>query len=161
HRRDGEVGGGLRLTPAGVWTEGDREHDEQRSDSSGERQRAQPVNTASASACRREMRESQRHNGDGDDANRDVDIEDPLPTAIVRDIAADRRADNAGQTKDRAEKTLPAPALGRRQQVADDGKGIGGDHTGANTLEGAEEDQLRHASGQASDLNAKEVKWVG
>src|SRR5262245_13702387 len=107
------------------------------------------------------MRESQRHNGDGDDANGDVDVEDPLPTDVVRDIAADRRTDDAGQTKDRAEKPLPASALGRGQQVTDDGKGVGGDHSGADTLESAEKDQLRHACGQASDLNAKEVKRVG
>src|SRR5262249_11970272 len=107
------------------------------------------------------MRESQRHNGDGEDANGDVDVEDPLPTDSVGDIAADRRTDDAGQTKDRTEKTLPAPAIGGGQQVADDGEGGGGDRTSAETLEGAEEDQPRHPGGQAGDLNAKKVKRVG
>ena len=46
-----------------------------------------------------------------DDADRDVDVEDPVPAEVLGQEAADERADDEGDAEDRPEQALVLAAL--------------------------------------------------
>ena len=86
--------------------------------------------------------ESDQHQGD--QPERQVDVEDPSPTEVVRDEAADQRSDDTPQSKDAHDQAHPAPTFAGRKDVAD-----GGDaqrHQRASTDAGQRSggDQLAH-----------------
>src|SRR6202022_942716 len=58
------------------------------------------------------------HEKDRDDANRQVDVEDPAPAPGVRDVTAGRRTDDRSQAEHATEQPGKTGALGRRKQVA-------------------------------------------
>jgi hypothetical protein len=71
--------------------------------------------------------------------------------------AADQRAGDAADGEDAGEQPLVAPALPRRDQIADDGLGQGHQPPGAEPLQGPEADELQHGAGQAAqDRGQKE-----
>ena len=55
-----------------------------------------------------------------DQADRQVDVEDPAPAQVVGQVAAQQRPDDAGQAEDAAEDALDAAALGGREDLRDD-----------------------------------------
>ena len=90
-------------------------------------------------AARRVRRQ---HGGDHDqreDAGRQVDVEDPAPAQVVDEESADQRADDGGDAEHRAEEALIAPALARRDQVADHGDGDDDQSAAADPFQRAEQ----------------------
>ena len=78
------------------------------------------------------------------DTERQVQVEDPAPRQRVGDIAADERAGNRRDAPDAAEQRLGACALFERVQLADDRHAERDDGAGAQSLDRAKDDQLRH-----------------
>ena len=73
------------------------------------------------------------------EADRDVEPEDPLPGDALDDRAADQRAERDGQAADPAPCSEREPALLRRCRVAEDRQRKGHDDRSPETLEGAGE----------------------
>src|SRR5215208_6950899 len=98
---------------------------------------------AHALAARRERGGEHR---EGEHAEREVDVEDPAPRQVRREVAAEERAGDARDAEHGAEDPLVASPLARRDDVAD--HGLGGDHQSAATesLDRAEGDELRHVA---------------
>ena len=80
----------------------------------------------------------------GDDADRHVDVEDPAPRQVVDEEAPDERPDDRGDAEDSAEQSLVAAAVARWDDVADDRDRDDDEPSGAEALQGPEDDQLRH-----------------
>src|SRR5687768_10314314 len=92
-----------------------------------------------------------REHDEREDAEREVDVEDPAPGELRREVAAEQRAGDAGDAEDGAEDPLVAPAVARRDDVADDG--LRGDHepATAEALHGTEDDELQHRAAHAAE----------
>src|SRR5207302_232979 len=93
---------------------------------------------------RADVREGEPEHGERDQADRQVDVEDPAPTEVVGEIAAEERPDDAGKTEDAAENALDAAAFGWRENLRNDGEDGRRQHATGQTLQAAEDDQLRH-----------------
>src|SRR4029077_10492313 len=87
------------------------------------------------------------HDQYGDDADRDVDLEDPAPAPVVGDEPAGGGADDRAEAEDAAKQALHAAAAFGREQVADDCENRGEQHAAEDALDAAEHDQLRHVLG--------------
>ena len=74
-----------------------------------------------------------------DDADRQVDEEDPVPADLVGQEAAQRGADEGRDAEHGAEQALVLAALLGREEVADDGQRDREDGAGAEALDAAEE----------------------
>ena len=85
----------------------------------------------------------------GNDADREVDVENPPPGQVVHEEAADQRAEHAGDPERGAEDPLITAALARRDDVTDDGLRAHDQAAAAQSLDGAERDQLDHRVRQA------------
>ena len=88
-------------------------------------------------------RQAQVQAGEGGDADRQVDEEDPAPAGVVDEHAADERADDGGHGEGRRDVALVAPALARRDEVADGGHRQRHEPAGGRALDGAQDDELR------------------
>ena len=62
-------------------------------------------------------RDLDRHHGEGDDTDRDVDVEDPPPGQLLDEDAAEQRPDNAGHAEHRPEQALIAATFTGRDDV--------------------------------------------
>ena len=89
-----------------------------------------------------------------DDAQRDVDEEDPAPGELVDEEAAEQRPDDAGDGEDGAEVALVLAAVDRRDDVADDDEGEGHEPAAAEALDRPGADQLPHLLGEAGQQRA-------
>src|SRR6185436_5720930 len=80
-----------------------------------------------------------------DDAERQVDVEDPSPREMRREVTADERPGYAGESEDCSKNSLISSAVPRRNDITDDC--LRGDHesAAAESLHCAEHDQLRKA----------------
>ncbi len=99
-------------------------------------------------------RHRQRDDDQRETADREVDEEDPAPARVVDDEAADRRPDDRRRSEDRADQALPAAAVARRHDVADHGQREREEPAGADSLNRAEDDQLRHRRREAAERRA-------
>ena len=99
-------------------------------------------------------RQRYRRQDEGRDADRQVDVEDPAPAEVVRDVAAQRGADDRGQPEDRHQQADPLAAFLGREEVADDRLVDRHHRAAAETLEGAIEDELGHGVGLAAEGRA-------
>ena len=79
-----------------------------------------------------------------DEAERQVDVEDPPPREVVDEEAAEQRAGDDGDAEHAAEQALVAAAVARRDEVADDGHRHDDQTAAAEPLDCSERDQLRH-----------------
>ena len=79
-----------------------------------------------------------------DQADGDVDEEDPMPRPRVGDDSADRWPDQGGKAEDGTEQAQILAAFGRRIKVRDDGQRYREYGTAAQALEPSEQDQLPH-----------------
>ena len=77
-------------------------------------------------------------------AERQVDPEDQRPVQMLGEHAAEHRAGDRGGGEHRAEIALVAPALARRDGVADDGLRQRDQSAAAEALQRARRDQRRH-----------------
>ena len=99
---------------------------------------------------------AQHHGDDGerDDPERQVDVEDPAPAGVVDDEPADQRARDAGEAEHRAEVARVAAPLPRGDDIGDDR--LRADHQPAATdaLQGPERDELPHVLRQPAQGRA-------
>ena len=89
-----------------------------------------------------------RDDGERDGADREVDVEDPVPGELLDEEAAEQRTDDARHTEHRPEESLVATALTGRDDVSDDRLGTDHQPTASETLNGPEGDQLGHAAAE-------------
>ena len=88
------------------------------------------------------IRKRDRGHDQRDDADRDVDEEDPAPAGAVGEEATEHRAEHARRTEHRTEVAAVATALTRRDDVAHGRERQREQAAAAETLDGAEGDQL-------------------
>ena len=88
--------------------------------------------------------EGGRDHGQREEAERQVDVEDPAPREVVDEEAAEQRAGDDRDAEDAAEEALVAAAVARRDEVADDGHRDDDQAAAAEPLDRPERDQLRH-----------------
>ena len=88
-----------------------------------------------------------RHDRERDGADRNVDVEDPVPGELVDEDAAKQRSDDARHPEHGPEQPLVATALARRHDVSDDRLRTDHQPAATETLNGPERDQLGHACG--------------
>ena len=80
---------------------------------------------------------------------------------MIDEEAADQRADDGGNPEHRAEEALIAPALARRNEVADHGDGDDDQSAAAGAFERAKHDQLQHVLRDAAEGGAHEKHGDG
>ena len=100
--------------------------------------------------------EGTRDHGQRDQAEREVDVEDPPPGEVVDEETAQQRACDDRDPEDGAEEPLVAAAVARRDEIADDGHREHEQPAAAEALHGAEGDQLRHGLRQTAQRRAGE-----
>ena len=93
---------------------------------------------------------------EGNDPERQVDEEDPVPADRVGQEAAQRRTDDRREREDPTEQPLVLAPLARAEEVADDGERDREDRAGAEALDAAEQDELPHLLAQAAQQRAGE-----
>src|SRR5205085_10040039 len=93
-----------------------------------------------------------------DDADREVDIEDPVPADVVSQEATEPRADDERDAEDSAEEALVLAAFGGCEQVADHGERDREQRSGAKSLEAPEQDQLGHVLREAGEGRTDEER---
>ena len=93
------------------------EHHLQRADRETERAEAEPIELLARVA--RRLRQKGNHSQQGNDADRQIDIEDPPPTVIFRQPAAENRAENRpdhdAHAEERHGETLALARIGVEQ----------------------------------------------
>ncbi len=102
-------------------------------------------------------REDQRQ-----DADRDVDEENPAPGPVVGDPAAERRADGRRGDDGHAVEREGGGAFGGGERIDEDGLLDGGEAAAADSLQHAEEDEQPRlgANPQRSELTVKSVTQI-
>jgi hypothetical protein len=95
-------------------------------------------------------RQDARCDGQGDDADRQVHQEGPLPGQLIGEDTAQQGADDAGDAVDRAEHPLIAAAFARGDDVADEGEGQHDHAAAAHTLKYAGTDQFGQVLSEAA-----------
>ena len=150
HRRDHEQRHDTRRTPPVLGHPGQRE--EQRHDAASERGETRPVD---APRCRPglHVRELEVDRGDGDGADREIHPEARAPRPLIGEPSPERRSEDRRHAPHGGEQADVPPALGRREDVADDREEQSHHHAGADTLQAAEQNQLIHPV----DRNEREV----
>ena len=98
--------------------------------------------------------EAQHRKARGTD--RQVDPEDKRPAHILDEEGAERRAEDRGNAEHPREIPLDPRPLGRRVDVADDGRGNRLDRAGTGTLQRAEENQRPHPPSKATQQRSHE-----
>src|SRR5205823_13767925 len=78
------------------------------------------------------------------DAEGQMDVEDPAPGQLRREVAAEKRAGDAGEAEHGAKDSLVATAVSRWDKVADDRLCRNDKPPAAESLHGAKENQLGH-----------------
>ncbi len=91
-----------------------------------------------------------------DDAQRDVDEEDPVPGQVVDEEPAEQRTGDRGDGEHRAEVALVATPLPRGDDVADDRERQRHETAGAEALDAPRRDELPHLGGQPGQHRADE-----
>ena len=125
-----------------------RQADEQEADRDREDERAEVIEVARGAGPLDRRQEPPDHD-QADDADRQVDEEDPVPADAVGQEAAEARPDEERDPEDRSEEALVLAAFGRREEVADDREGDREEGAGAEALDAAEQDQLPHFLAEA------------
>ena len=132
-----------------------READEERHDGAGEDGRAPIVDRLHGLGMAHGRQEPPQHE-QREEAQGQVDEEDPVPADRVGEESAERRADDRGDGEHRAEQALVLAALARAEEVTDDRERDREDRAGAQALEAAEDDELPHLLGEAAEQRAEE-----
>ena len=95
-----------------------------------------------------------RDDRERDGADRDVDVEDPVPGELIDEDASEQGTDDARHTEHRTEESLVATAFAGRDDVSDDRLGTDHQPTAPETLKGPERDQLGHAAAEPGERRA-------
>ena len=102
------------------------------------------------------MLEADADQHDRDRADRQVDVENPVPGQRVGNHTPEQWAHHATSGKHAGEQALIPPAFPWRNQVADDGLRQRNQAARAQTLHGSEDDQLGHRARQAAQRGPSE-----
>ena len=104
--------------------------------------------------CRLDRRQQPLDDDEGDDPDRDVDVEDPVPGQVLSEPAADERAGDERDAEHGPEQALVLTPFGGREHVADDRECDREQRTGANALDASEQDQHPHVLAEAGQRRA-------
>src|SRR5207248_11145637 len=124
-----------------------------------EQTRAGVVNRARNAA--RQRRKRRRQHAEGSDANRQIDVEDPAPRQMCREVAAEQRTGDAGKAEHSAKDSLVATAVTWWDDVAHDRLCRDNQPAAAESLHRAKEDQLRHVLSESAQRRADEKQDDG
>ena len=127
---------------------------DQRGQRDGEQRGAAIVERGAA--ARAGARERPADDQDRQNAERQVDVEDPAPAQMLDEIAADQRPEHGRDAEHAADQTLIPAALARRDDVADHRHRRDHQPAAAEPLHGAERDQLAHRAAEAAQRRADE-----
>ncbi len=100
------------------------------------------------------------HQG-GEDADGDVDEEDPRPAVVVGDPAAGDGPDDGRHHRHHGQERQGHAPLGRRKDRQQQGLGHGVERAGDETLHGAEDHQLGHRGGDAAEKGGDDEEHHG
>jgi hypothetical protein len=128
-----------------------RQPDQQRDQAEGEHGDAQVVDVTRRARPAAQVGQRRGDHDQGQDAHRQVDVEDPAPVDVVRQKAAEERPDDEAEPEHGAEQALVAAPLLRAEQVADDRQRDREQGAGAQALDAAERDELAHGLGDAGE----------
>ena len=92
----------------------------------------------------------------GQQAQRDIDEEDPAPEVQLGEEPAEGRTDHRGDAPDAGDVALHPSPLGDAVDVAGDGDRHRLHRAGAEPLQGPERDEDRHAPGEAAEHRAEQ-----
>src|SRR6185312_12866002 len=148
-QRDRQRPDDLRRTPR-IARSGPGQPDQQRHNRRDDGGYTDPVNPPPATP-RAGGWEANQQRDQGNRADGQVDVEDPAPAQIIGDPAAEAGAKDRGQPEGRRDDALPAPALLRREEVADARKRARLQRARANALQAPEDDQFIHRRGAARE----------
>ena len=164
HQADEDPAPDRRVAPVAALGEGEAEED--RDEGEDERHDAQIID-AHLPAGPTHVGQEAPDDGQGDEADRDVDEEDPVPGELVGQKAAQPRSQQERDAEDEAEESLVLAALGRGEQVTDHRQRDREERTGAKALDAAEEDELPHLLAQAGQRrpdqeqrDAEDQEWL-
>ena len=135
-----------------------READEDRHEGRDQQRGAEVVDASRSASASRWVGSVRQMMNSTTSAQRDVDVEDPVPADVVGDQAADGRTDEEREAEHGAEEALVLAALGGREDVADDGERDREQRAGAEALDAAEQDELPHLLGQAAQQPSRSRK---
>ena len=145
HHAEDEQHEHRRRPPAvGIAAEARVEHD--RRQPAGEQRHADVVDRA-LDTLRAPVQHQLQHD-ERDDPDRDVDVEDPVPREMVDEEPAEQGPDHRRDAEDGAHQAGVAPALARRDDIADHRLRRHHQRAAAQALQTAKHDQLRHVLAQ-------------
>ncbi|WBB65906.1 hypothetical protein [Micromonospora sp. WMMD812] len=142
---DGERGD--RRRHPGVPAAGPAGQQAQRDQSGGEQQYAREVDAGLHPSGRGRHRGGDEH--PGGDTDRDVHGEGPPPAEVVGEQAPEHGAGDEGDGHHHSEQAHDPTALAGRHQFGDEREGADHEAAGAETLHGAETDELGHVLGRS------------
>ena len=125
-----------------------RQADQQRNHDQGEQRHARIVKAMNPSHGP-DVGEESNEERDHGQAQRKVDVEDPVPRQAVGDESPQGGADHRREAEHAGNDPLILAALGGREQIADGGHGHGHDGSTPDALNRAEGDQLVHGLAHA------------
>ena len=118
------------------------EHGLQRAEADRHGEDPRPVAGLEQRELHRRALEREPQHADHQRAGHEVDVEDVLPAPVLREIAADGRADRRREGGRKREQRKPDRLLGPRQDGDDDGEGHRDQHAAGEALDGAQHDHL-------------------
>ena len=148
-----DEGDHLRRAP-GVGRAAETRVEDDRGEAAREQDRAEVVDRLPGSIGA--SLEDDADHGERDEADRQVDVEDPAPGEVVDEEAAEQRPDHGRDAEDPAEVALVAAAFAGRDDVPDHGDRDHDQAAGAEPLDRAETDQLGHVLAQPAQHRAGE-----
>jgi hypothetical protein len=83
-----------------------------------------------------------------DEAERQIDVEDPAPAQLLDEKPADQRAHHGREAEDAAKDALELATLARGEEIADHRHRGHDQPAAAEPLHGAEDDELRHRAAE-------------
>ena len=98
---------------------------------------------------------------EGEDADRQVDVEDPAPGEVVDEETAEQRSDDRRNTEHGAEEALVLAALARRHHVPHNRQRRHDQAAPAEALQGPERDQLGHVLAEAAQCRSDQEECDG
>ena len=104
----------------------------------------------------RDTRDGQEADGNREDADRNIDVEDPAPAEIVGEVATDGRSDDGGEAEDPAEDALQLGTLRGRVEVTDGGEDAREEDPSEHALQGTEADELGHVLGLSAQCGRQD-----
>ena len=144
----------------------DRKRDEHRHQRDREKRGAREIDIAPRGLVLG-ARDEEDDGEDGEDPDGDVDVKDPAPADVVRQVAADRRPDDRGKPEDTAEDALHARADVRRKEVGERREHAREEDAAEDALDRAEGDELGHVLRLAAERrredeadHAHEQEWL-